>query len=154
MAKIDNFTHDELKKDFEYNPFTGVLKKVKNGNSGCYHTAGYLQICYRGKIYRQHRLIYFWMKGVWPEKIIDHINHKRDDNRWINLRDVSYRENRINSPSIMNSGKLPGTSFDNSKSRWLSCIRVQYKQIFLGRFDTELEAHERYMAYRHEHNLF
>ena len=34
--------------------------------------------------------------GTWPNGVIDHINHIRNDNRMANLRDVSPLENRRN----------------------------------------------------------
>jgi len=52
---------------------------------------------FQGKNYliRAHRLAYFLVTGTWPD-VIDHINGKRDDNRWCNIRNVSSSINGLN----------------------------------------------------------
>jgi hypothetical protein len=46
-----------------------------------------------GKLYLAHRVIWLWMTGRWPYPEIDHINHKRADNPWTNLEEVTGAEN-------------------------------------------------------------
>lgn len=48
--------------------------------------------------YKAHRIIWLLYTGDWPKQEIDHINRVRDDNRPINLRDVSKGENILNNP--------------------------------------------------------
>ncbi len=88
-----------------------------------------------------HRVIWAIMTGSWPTQDIDHINGKRDDNRWHNLREVSRGENLRNmSRSSKNTtgcvgvyrGKRPGTFYAQ--------IKVRNKTVGLGSFETMDEA--------------
>ena len=68
------------------------------------------------------------MEGYFPENIVDHENKDKSDNRWINLRHVTYRGNgqnmkiAKNNKSVFNSGYLPnvvgnsGASYSNDNS--------------------------------------
>ena len=58
-------------------------------------SSGYRQIKYNGKTWQEHRLAFLIMEGRSPH-ITDHINRVRSDNRWINLREVSSRQNAEN----------------------------------------------------------
>lgn len=72
--------------------------------------------------------------------IVDHINHKQYDNRKNNLRLCSSRENSLNtSLSKNNTSGVNGVSMmKNGKYR--AYINENYKQIYLGSFDTLEEA--------------
>jgi len=74
-------------------------------------------------------------------QIVDHINRNKRDNRIENLRWVTHS---ANSRNTKNYGKfLKGVSFEKYKFRAQICINNKSKH--LGFFDTELEAHEKYM---------
>jgi len=80
---------------------------------------------------------------------MDHINGIKIDNRLDNLRVVTPRQNSQNKVCHRN-GKLVGASLKNRdrnlKKPWQSVIQIKGKRKFLGRFTTELEAHQRYMT--------
>jgi len=57
---------------------------------------GYRQVAINACLHKEHRVIFALHHGRWPEQVIDHINHVRNDNRPINLRDVSHAENSRN----------------------------------------------------------
>ena len=61
--------------------------------------------------------------GGWPEGTIDHINGVRDDNRILNLRDVSQEENARNSkkPKNNTSGVM-GVSYCKRDKVWIAHI--------------------------------
>lgn len=64
--------------------------------AGCLNTIGYRQIQLDGKVYKEHRLIWFYLHGVWPKNEIDHINNQRNDNRIENLREATRSQNSFN----------------------------------------------------------
>ena len=78
-----------------------------------------------------HRLIL----GSPANKVIDHINHQPFDNRKSNLRICDHCEN-------LRNRKAKGYMFVKRKKKWMAQIKVNYKSIGLGYFDTEEEAKE------------
>jgi hypothetical protein len=75
------------------------------------------------------------------EKIIDHINGDKHDNRVDNLQIVTQRQN-VSKMKGNFSSKYIGVSFD--RGRWQVSIYINKKNYKLGRFKTELEAHQAY----------
>ena len=70
---------------------------------------------------------------------VDHINHDGCDNRRNNLRIVSRQENAFNL-------RAKGCSWDKSRNKWAAEIKVSGKKKYLGRFDSEIEARNAYLA--------
>lgn len=101
--------------------------------------SGYRQGLILGKKYQAHRIIWLWMAGKWPEFEIDHENHVRSDNRWLNLRDT--KENRKNHALYRNSssGHL-GVYWNRHAQKWRAQIAVNGQKIHLGSFDKKEEA--------------
>ena len=60
---------------------------------------GYLRGAVRGMNVYAHRAAFACVHGRWPAGEIDHINRDKSDNRIENLREVSHRENRLNTES-------------------------------------------------------
>ena len=103
MGSVE-ITYDEVRRLFDYDPETGKLTRKVTTSSraqrgytvGCKNTQGYLVVRIGKTLYYVHRLIWLWMTGSWPAMSIDHINRVASDNRWENLRDVSYSDNAHN----------------------------------------------------------
>lgn len=142
-------TQPELKQIINYNAETGELlwiktiaRKAKKGNPAGTRdrTSGYQNVRIKGRIYRSHRIAWFYMYNEWP-KCLDHINHDRSDNRLINLRKVTHIENMRNiSLSRKNISGVCGVYWDKEREGWIAVIKVYYKRIFLGRFTDKFEA--------------
>lgn len=140
-------TQKRLKEMLDYNPETGVLTwvisqgRVKTGdicNSKCRY--GYVMVRLNSKKYRAHRLAFLYMTGKWPE-FIDHINHVRDDNRWVNLREVTYQENNRNaSISKNNKSGFTGVCWITRDEKWLAKIVINKKPVYLGFYGDRFEA--------------
>ena len=130
---------------FRYDEETGNLYwKTNKGQRGKIDTiaghlgpSGYVLVGFDKKVYRAHRIIYALAYSQSPLKDIDHIDGDRSNNRLINLREVS------RSVNIQNN-KVRGTWLVGS--RWEAKIVTNQKQTYLGRFDTEAEAHQAYLA--------
>lgn len=92
----------------------------------------------------EHRLIFLYMTGTLP-KYVDHKNRKKDDNRWCNLRETTKSQNGANMVRKNRHG-VKGVYQIKSKhnDRFAVSIKVNYKKIYLGSFDTLKEAKAAY----------
>jgi len=105
--------------------------------------AGYVTVSINKKQYNAHRLIYWMWYNCNPEGlVVDHASGVRTDNRIENLRLCTRADNAMNKKS--ENGKLKGACFDKSRGKWISMITLNGKSKYLGRFETELEAHAAY----------
>ena len=88
-----------------------------------------------------HRLI----MGFPKNKIVDHINGNKLDNRKSNLRICTQRQNAWNSikKELGVSSKYKGVHFYKRTGKWQSSIQAG-KRLHLGFFDTEKEAAKAY----------
>ncbi len=118
---------------------------------------GYVLNFVKGKIYREHRLIWLYVYGVMPDGILDHINRIKTDNRIENLRVVSCSENRQNIGKLSNNKSgLKGVWFNNKNKKWCASICSDKKKYFVGSFLTKEDAYEAYKDYakrRHKYNF-
>ena len=89
------------------------------------------------------------MTGQWPDRLIDHINGVRDDNRFANIRQADDAVNAQNQRRACVDSKtgLLGVFFDSKRTNkpFYSTIGVNKKKIWLGRFETAEQAHQAYI---------
>jgi hypothetical protein len=112
--------------------------------------AGYYRVHIRGKSYKAHRVAWLLFYKEWPSALIDHINGVKNDNRILNLRDVSTRENSCNR-KCNREGHLPGTTFlPHTQKHWQAYIFCEGKRRQLGLYETMEEAHMAYLRARKE----
>ena len=142
--------HIKVLKDFHYDENTGFLTRLYNNpkgkRAGGINNFGYRRVYYNNKSVQEHNLIWFYMTGEWPQtgkNEIDHINRKRDDNSWKNLRTVTRQENNYNCGiSKNNNSGYNGVSWHKGTKKWRACIMKDYKQKHIGLFNTVEEAHK------------
>jgi hypothetical protein len=145
-------TQEQLKELLDYNSTTGEFTwKVSRGNcykpgqtAGCLSMHGYITIGINSRNYKAHRLAWLYTHGEWPKQHIDHIDGVKTNNAIANLRDTSHRENCQNRKSHRD-GNLVGARWVEHNKKWLARIRLCNKQVYLGYFLTEEEAHNAYM---------
>lgn len=143
-------TQDMAIARLHYDPETGIFRwKVAKGGSSAGEIAGYItshgyiEICAYYKRTYAHRWAWLIMTGEWPVNLIDHRNNIGRDNRWENLRPANKSQNAANGKP-RRSNVLKGAFPD--KGEWMSRIKKYGKYHYLGRFGSELEAHQAYAA--------
>jgi len=135
-------SQDILKSLFSYDKKTGNFIRIKsvapnanNGDvAGSINSCGYIGIVVNRKLYLAHRLVFLYLFGYMPENGIDHINRDRKDNRISNLREVSHSCNMKNAGMLKNNKSgITGVYFCNNKNKWIAQIKINKKNIVLGR---------------------
>ncbi len=158
QRKNSNLTQERLKEVLSYDPSTGdfiwLITRGRNAPAGTkasqsVNSQGYRQIMIDQQHFKAHRLVWFYVYGVWPEADIDHINGVRSDNRIINLRALSRSDNVMNSPRKCGTytSRYRGVHYHKPVQKWVA----KYKGKYLGAFDTEEEAHEAYLTEARKH---
>lgn len=160
-------TQELLSRYFEYHQETGNLywkhripdehhsetscnkfnARYAGEKAGGYNGQGYIVLSILGNYgVRAHRIIWILMTGKDSELLIDHINGRRDDNSWKNLREATKSQNSTNRKNNTKEGssKYKGVYWHTSYEKWQSRIKVNGKTIHLGTFKTEYEAHLAY----------
>lgn len=158
--KREEITLEYVKSLLSYSPNTGEFrwleaapKSVRGRVAGSIEkTNGYRYIRVGHNLILAHRLAWFYVHGLWPEKYLDHINGSRLDNRISNLRPATQRENMQNSRARSNRFGLPGV-FQNGK-RFGAQIALSGEKFHLGTFDTPEIAHQAYMAAKQKLHTF
>lgn len=141
-------TQKELKEKLHYNPVTGIFTRIvtvsANAKAGAIIGKNsrdrYLYVCINGTSYLVHRLAWLYITGSWPVNDIDHINHSTHDNRFINLRDVTRKENLRNaSISKANNSGVTGVCWFTRDKVWQASIVIKEKQKSIGFFKDKFE---------------
>ena len=130
----------ELEKRFEYHKNTGVLVwktgRCRGKEAGCINAEGYIKVRLNRKNVSAHRIIWVLMTGDCIDGMtIDHKDRNRSNNCWNNLRLATRLEQNFNKIS---------KGFVRKGKRYHARIRIKGKDIHLGVFDTEHEAHSAY----------
>jgi hypothetical protein len=111
-----------------------------------------------GMMFLHHCVIGYPLNGL----KVDHIDGDGLNNQRNNLRIATVRQNGQNL-KIHRAGRLPGCyqltvreQFKKGlweKTYWKAAIRVGDRQVSIGHFNTEQEAHEAYLNYIKKHKL-
>jgi len=137
---------EQLQRLFRYDPNTGHLHWVATGKgrikkkpAGTIVKAGYVGVMIDGKRHYVHRIAWALHYGNHPSDQLDHINGIKTDNRICNLREATNAQNGKNIAARSNnqSGYV-GVYFKSNA--WASYIKVNHRQIYLGRFKDKNDA--------------
>lgn len=139
-------TRDELRELLRYDPDTGLFywkvsrRQMKAGEiAGHIRKDGYNHIGAGFEKFLAHRLAWLFMTGAWPTCDLDHINRRRADNRWANLREAPGGVNARN--SIKRVSKLGIRGVTKARSgKFEAHIGHDRRLIYLGTFPTAAEA--------------
>lgn len=147
------YTQTRLHELFTYHCTIGYLiNRISRGSraqagrpAGTTCLQGYRQVQLSGTIYKEHRLIWFYVHGVWPTEL-DHINGDRTGNRLENLREVTRSQNNANSVRPAGISGLRGVIWIESSQKWRAQIRIRGRHQHLGLFDSAEAAHSAYLV--------
>lgn len=97
----------------------------------------------KSKSYRVNKLVYETFVGkVKNGYVVDHIdNEQRQNNSLTNLQEITFRMN----VSKDTKNNLTGAYYRKDRGYWYSRININKKDVYLGKFDTEEQAHQAYI---------
>lgn len=127
---------DLLRATFLYEPETGLFFRRSDGKEIGYHNSkGYRELYVEGRRQLAHRMAWLYVYGVLPAEFLDHINHKRDDNRICNLREATNAQNQWNKAKPNG-----GVTWNVAKRKWRASISVNGKRTQIGSYVCKLDA--------------
>ena len=114
---------------------TGIADK--DSVAGSVNSSGYIILQINKITYQSHRIIFLYMTGDMPEEV-DHINHIRTDNRWINLRESTRSDNLSNKTMYCNNKSgICGVFWHKTQKKWHAYINATGKRVHLGSYDKQ-----------------
>ena len=142
---------EELKEFLDYNPETGIFTWIKKPNktirvgqvAGTMSAKGYIVVTFKGIKYLANRLAYYMYHGVDPlEKMVDHKNDPKTNNKIDNLRLASNAQNQMNRVNLNrnNTSGVIGVYWDKANKKWRAIIMINGKTKHLGYFINKEEA--------------
>ena len=142
---------EELKEFLDYNPDTGIFiwkkqvaQNIKVGQeAGAMNSNGYIQIRFKNSPYLAHRLAYYMYYGIHPlEKLVDHIDGDKTNNKIDNLRLATNSQNGMNrvSLAINNTSGATGVVWNKRRKKWTARITIDRFQKHLGIFANKEDA--------------
>jgi len=157
---MSNITLEYINEYLIYDALTGNLyqrkkrPKIQVGAlAGGITKKGYRYIQLNGKKYPSHHIVWFLETGNFPQKQIDHIDGNKLNNNFLNLRQVTNKQNTENRGAQKNN-KLgrKGVSFNKKLKKYVAQIQHYGVNHYLGLFQTPEEAE---LAYKNKaHELF
>lgn len=147
MKPTNKVTQERLKEVLTYDPDTGsftwnqIRPAIKVGDrAGFVRRDGYRQVKIDAKPFLCGRLAFIYMTGEDPEEI-DHINHNRSDDSWVNLRGVTSAANMLNKSKYKNNTSgTTGVYLNKQHGKWRAEFTVKGVKTSLGFFNTKEEA--------------
>jgi hypothetical protein len=148
-------TAEYVRDRLQYDPETGVfLWKARPGNkwwntnfsgkaAGSMNSYGYRRIMIDKKEYMAARLAWLIVYGEWPKNEIDHINRVKSDDRLVNLRDVTSKENCNNKSN--NNGLPEGVHWHTGNAKYKAHIPWSvpiFSYVYLGQYVDPITAGE------------
>jgi len=151
FMETNQLTRDRLCELLDVDAEKGVFvwkhtmggKAKKGQEAGALTVNGYVAIRVDKYDYLAHRLMWLYVYGAMPVLQIDHINRTRTDNRPVNLRLATQKQNSENMyrPKQNTSGYLGVRCESRLKSKpWSATITHNYKTKHLGYYATAEEA--------------
>lgn len=150
----DRITALEVADYLTYEPETGYLYwrfspggPVAGGSvAGSVTKKGYRIVRLSQRPYRAHALAWALSHGRWPDGEIDHINGDKDDNRIVNLRDSTRKQNMANRGASKRSRTGARGVRPTVAGTFIVQISHDARTICLGTYPTKEEAAAAYIG--------
>ena len=128
---------------------------LKPGNEGHGYYTVSLKLNCTSKSHRVHRLVAIaFLNNKNNLSDVNHIDGDRSNNRLDNLEWTSRRENLTHGLLSKNiTSKHAGVHFISDSKKWGSRLYLNGNHIFLGNFDNELDAANKYKEALIEYNI-
>lgn len=136
------WTKEEVNTDFVTHFGIVYWKTGPRANkvAGWKDTSGYQLIRYKGVLVRAHNIVWLMIKGVWPDKELDHKDTNPQNNSIDNLRESDRNEQGMNQKlQARRAGKYKGVH-QSSSGKFYVKIKFHGKQLYYGSYESELEA--------------
>ena len=145
LGRVKSLSRETKRKGL----FMSKEKILKNNIS----SSGYLKVslCKNSKVLNAniHTLVAMAFLRHKPDGthklVVDHIDNDKNNNTLDNLQIVTQRLN--SSKDRKGSSKYTGVQWNKRRKKWISQIRINGKNIFLGHFDSEKDAGNEYEKY-------
>ena len=158
-------TQARLREVLEYSPESGAFiwklsmssTGLKGSEAGVIASNGYVKIRVDGRLYLAHRMACLYMTGDWPADLIDHIDGKRSNNAWSNLRNANKSENAQNLRKAQSNNKstgMLGVYRSGKGDRWGAQITINGVNHRPSFHDTPEAAHQAYLKLKMELHPF
>ena len=129
-----------------YDAVTGAFtRRIRQGpwlagtDAGYLTEKGYLRIAIDGCRYMAQRLAWFYVTGEWPEHEVDHEDRVKTNNRWLNLRAATHKQNSENHP-LRSDNKSGHAGVRFVDGAWIVETRHNGKLFYLRGIPTLLDA--------------
>jgi len=131
---------------------SGKQGRKKDKVIGAPNNTGYLQLCFSGKKYLNHRIVFLMHHGYMPE-YVDHIDNNRNNNRIENLREATRSQNQWNRRVNKNSSTgVKNVYWNPQLKKYFAQLNVNKKSIYLGVFKELEDAKKALINFRKEHH--
>jgi len=128
-ALVDDEEFDRL------NLFSWYALKTK---AGYYAARNAKDVNNKTYLVLMHRNILGLSKGDGVQ--VDHINHNTLDDRLVNIRKCTRSENQWNTLSKTGTSEYKGVAWEKRTKKWYAYIKINRKNKYLGRYDSEIKA--------------
>ena len=144
-------TASRLRKLLIYDARTGVFRwnyarrggRKKGNIAGTVHPRTKRRLIrVDGHLYQAGRLAWLYMKGTWPNQLVNCVNGDPSDIRWANLRQITLAQRQASRPAKNKLG-VKGV-WKTGHGKYAAEIRVDREKRYLGQFDTLEEASAAY----------
>ena len=131
---------EDIINHFTYCEETGKLFLKSSGReagglhkgSGTSKVAPRWRVYFKGREYKRYNVAFLIKTGRWPLEgcSIDHINRDSTDDRWSNLRELTHRQQLVNTRELRanNNSGIKGVHWCSYWSRWIAETSVNGKR--------------------------